>query len=333
MTQRTFAVSERARRLHAEAIVFDGHCDTLLDIQAGARPWDTFEGKGQVDLPRLRDGGITAQIFACYVRPDLRYKATWETLRLVETLYSLIDGWPADMLLATKAGDVQRAKSEGKIAAILGMEGAEGLQGDLTILRAFYRLGVRNIGLTWNHRNEAADGIAEERSGGGLTEFGVRLVREMRKLGIMVDVAHLAPAGVEHVFQVYEGPVVCSHGNARAVCSHHRNLTDHQLERIADSGGVVGVTFVPAFVADDPQNATLDTLVDHIDHIVRVAGIAHVGLGSDWDGFFEPTSDFPQHVGETPMITEALLQRGYAEADIRKILGENWLRVFAEIAG
>ncbi|MGQ9667391.1 MAG: dipeptidase, partial [Anaerolineae bacterium] len=141
-------ISARARNLHASAIVFDGHCDTLLDILGGERSWDKYEGKGQVDLPRLQEGGITAQIFAAYVRPELRHKAAWETLRLIETMHEILEGWPAQVMLATCAEHVRRAKQEGKIAAILGMEGADGLQGDLTVLRAFYRLGVRNIGLT-----------------------------------------------------------------------------------------------------------------------------------------------------------------------------------------
>jgi len=328
-----YPISKEAQRIHNAAIVFDGHCDTLIDILTGKRAWDKFEGKGQVDMPRLQAGGVTAQIFAAFVRIDLRYKATFETLRMIETMYRIIDAWPADVMLVTTADDIRRAKREGKIAAILGMEGAEGLQGDLTILRAFHRLGVRNIGLTWNNRNEAADGVGEQRTGGGLTEFGVKLVDEMRRLGIMVDIAHLAPAGVADLFEVYDGPVVCSHGNAQAVCNHRRNLSDEQLEKIAASGGIIGVTFVPPFLAEKSGEATLDKLLDHIDHIVKVAGIDHVGLGSDWDGFFKPTGDFLQHVGDTPMITEGLVRRGYSEIDICKFLGENWLRVFGQVAG
>lgn len=328
-----YSISERARRIHDDAIVFDGHCDTLIDILTNTRAWDIFEEKGQVDMPRLQQGGVTAQIFAAFVRTDLRHNAAFETLRLIETMYRIIDDWPTQITLATSAADVRRARADGKIAAILGLEGAEGLLGDLTVLRAFHRLGVRNIGLTWNNRNQAADGVGEARTGGGLTEFGVKLVEEMRRLGIMVDIAHLAPAGVEDVFEVYDGPVVCSHGNARAICDHRRNLTDAQLEQLAASGGVIGVTFVPPFLAEKPEEATLEKLLDHVDHTVRVAGIDHVGLGSDWDGFFKPTGDFLQHVGDTPMITEGLVRRGYSETYIRKFLGENWLRVLAQVAG
>ena len=328
-----YPISTKAQRIHNDAIVFDGHCDTLIDILTRKRAWNKFEGKGQVDLPRLQAGGVTAQIFAAFVRTDLRHKAPFETLRLIETMYQIVDDWPAEVILAATAEDVQRAKTEDKIAAILGMEGAEGLQGDLTILRAFHRLGVRNIGLTWNNRNEAADGVAEQRTGGRLTEFGVKLVKEMRRLGIMVDIAHLAPAGVTDLFEVYDGPIVCSHGNAQVVSNHRRNLSDEQLEKIAASGGIIGVTFVPPFLAEKSGKATLDKLLDHIDHIVKIAGIDHVGLGSDWDGFFKPTGDFLQHVGDTPMITEGLVRRGYTEIDICKFLGENWLRVFEQVAG
>ncbi len=329
-----YTLSEPARRLHQEAIIFDGHTDCLLDILAGERAWDKDEGKGQLDLPRLRAGGVTAQIFAAFVEPAQRHDAPGEVLRILETAHDLLDRWPADMLLARRAGDVRRAKSEGRIAAVLSLEGAEGVRTDLTLLRAFYRLGVRNIGLTHNDRNLVADGVGEGRTAGGLTEFGVRLVAEMRRLGIMLDVAHLAPAGVAQVFQIYEGPVVVSHGNAKAICDHRRNLTDAQLEQLARSGGVIGVTFVPSFIAPNRADATLEKLLDHVDHIVKVIGIDHVGLGSDWDGIGDPISPaFPQHVGDTPAFTAGLLRRGYREADVRKFLGENWLRVFSRVCG
>jgi len=329
-----YTLSEPARRLHRDAIIFDGHCDTLLDILAGERAFDKDEGQGQLDLPRLRAGGVTAQIFAAFVEPARRHDAPGQTLRVIETMYGILDTWPADITLARSAGDIRRAKAEGKIAAVLGMEGAEGVRTDLTLLRAFCRLGVRNITLTHNDRNLVADGVGEGRTAGGLTEFGVKMVQEMRRLGIMVDVAHLAPAGVAQVFEIYDGPVVVSHGNAKAVCNHRRNLTDAQLEQLARSGGVIGVTFVPSFIAPNREDATLERLLDHVDHIVKVAGIDHVGLGSDWDGIGDPLSPtFPQHVGDTPAITAGLLRRGYSEADVRKFLGENWMRVFQQVAG
>jgi membrane dipeptidase len=196
-----------------------------------------------------------------------------------------------------------------------------------------HRLGVRWIGLTWSRRNAAGDGVAELRTGGGLTEFGVGLVEEMNRLGMVVDIAHLAPAGVEDVFEVCAGPVVASHANAHTLCPIPRNLTDAQLEEVARSGGVVGAVFYPAFITDGEEPATLDMLLDHVDHMVSVMGPEHVGLGSDFDGFFGPTPIGLEDAGKMPNITAGLLARGYAVEDVRKILGENWLRVFREVVG
>jgi membrane dipeptidase len=219
------------------------------------------------------------------------------------------------------------------VAGILSMEGAEGLEGDLSVLRMVYRLGVRWIGLTWSRRNEAADGVAELRTGGGLTEFGVRLVEEMKRLGMMVDIAHLAPAGVRDVFELCDGPVVASHANAHAVCPVSRNLTDEQLESVARSGGVVGAVFYPAFITDGEAPATLDMLLDHIDHMVSVMGADHVGLGSDFDGFFGPSPVGLEDASALPNLTAGLVERGYTAEDVRKILGGNWLRVFRSVVG
>jgi membrane dipeptidase len=328
-----YPISERAARLHRDAIVFDGHCDTLMDMTSGARPFAQSEGAGHVDLPRLVAGGMTGQIFAAYVGGKLGHRAAVETLRMIETMHEAIESWPEQICLATCAEQVRQAKRQGKIAGILSMEGAEGLLGDLKLLRAFYRLGVRNLGLTHNGRNEAADGVAEAGTGGGLTEFGVALLQEMRRLGIMVDIAHLSPAGVAQVFELYDGPVVDSHANAAALCGHRRNLSNAQLEQLAHSGGVVGVVFLPHFISDEPEKASLERLLDHIDHIAHVAGIDHVGFGSDWDGFGAPAAEFPQDVSGMPMITEGLVRRGYSDDEIRKVLGENWLRVFGQVAG
>ncbi|MBC7251440.1 MAG: membrane dipeptidase [Anaerolineae bacterium] len=324
-----------ADKLHRESIVFDGHCDTLLEVLDGERRLGEQFAGSHLDLPRMIQGGVTAQIFACFVRP--RFMAacpTAQALRIVDTFFQEMAANEAILTLATSAADIERAKAEGKIAGVLGLEGAEALVGDLGVLRMFYRLGVRSIGLTWNFRNEAADGVDEARTGGGLTEFGVQLVKEMNRLGIMIDIAHLAPAGVRDVLTLSEAPVIASHANARALCPHRRNLSDEQLEGIAANGGVVGVTFVPAFVSEDPAQATLERTLDHIDHIVRVAGIDHVGLGSDFDGFPQSAVNVGlEDVTRLPNITAGLLARGYKPAEVKKILGGNFLRVFRQVVG
>jgi membrane dipeptidase len=332
-------VALNAATLHHESIVIDGHCDSLMDIQMrdqGLPPFfnRTEADKGHIDLERLRAGGVTAQNFACYLRSQfLPARAVRETLRMIDTFYRFQAQHADQLCLATCAADIERAKAEGKVAGILSMEGAEGLEGDLGVLRMMYRLGVRWIGLTWSRRNQVADGVGELRTGGGLTEFGVKLVEEMNDLGMIVDIAHLAPAGVEDVFDVCQGPVVASHANAHALCPVSRNLDDAQLEKLAASGGVIGVVYVPGFITNGEQPATLDMLLDHIDHIVKVAGVDHVGLGSDFDGFGGPPPVGLEDVSRVPNITAGLLERGYRAEDVSKILGGNWLRVIRNIVG
>ncbi len=327
-----------AQTLHQQSIVIDGHCDTLMNVQMRYEGFPPFlkhlEGhKGHIDLPRLKAGGVTAQNFACYLDNLFLVQAARETLRMIDTFYRWQEENPADLCLATCAADIERAKIEGKVAGILSLEGAEGLEGDLGVLRMFYRLGVRWIGLTWSRRNEVADGVYETRSGGGLTRFGVKLVEEMSRLGMLVDIAHLAPQGVEDVFDICPKPIVASHANARALCDVPRNLTDAQLERLAANGGVIGVVNVPIFITQGDQPPTLDMLLDHVDHIVKVAGIDHVGLGSDWDGFNAPSPVGLEDVSQTPNITTGLLARGYSVGDVQKIIGGNWLRVIRQAIG
>jgi len=323
-----------ALTLHRDSIVFDGHCDTLLEILYGKRQFGERSPKGHIDLPRLQDGGITAQVFAVYLEDQfLPAGAVKQTLRILDVLYRELAAHAAAMSLATRAADIEQAKKEGKIAAVIGLEGAEALEGDLGVLRVMYRLGVRLLTVTWSRRNQAADGGYEIRTGGGLTEFGVKLVQECNNLGIILDISHLSPAGARDVLELSKRPVVASHSNCRALCSHWRGLDDEQLHALARNGGLAGVTFVPAFVADERKEASLERLLDHADHMVQVAGIDHVGLGSDFDGFTPPAPRGLEDVSRMPSITEGLLRRGYAESDVRRVLGENWMRVFREVAG
>lgn len=325
--------------LHRETLVFDGHCDTLLAVVGrGEEPGRLLgerSGRGHLDLPRMREGGVGAQVFACYVRREYRHAgAAAEVLRLLDAFYREWEANAEHMALCTTAAEVESAHAQGKVAALLAIEGGEALEESLGTLRMFHRLGVRLLTLTWNFRNALADGLWAARSGGGLTEFGVEVVREMNRLGMVVDVAHLAPAGVNDVLEVSEAPVVASHANARALCDHPRNLTDAQLEGIAATGGLVGVSFVPNFIAEEGQGASLERLADHIDHIVQVAGIDHVGLGSDWDGFSAEKAQVEglRDVTDLPALTAELCRRGYTAEEVRKVLGENWLRVWRTVA-
>lgn len=320
--------------LHFNSIIFDGHCDTLLEVLDGKRRLHERSTEGHIDLPRLREGGVTAQVFAIFIEDKyLPGRAARQTLRMFDTFYNELAANADSLMLATKADDIEKAKETDKVAAVVGIEGAESLEGELGLLRMYHRLGVRLLTIAWSRRNEAADGIQETRTGGGLTNFGLKVVEECNRLGIMVDISHLSPAGVRDVLEVSSQPVIASHSNAYALCPHPRNLTDQQLAALAEKGGVVGVTFVPSFITEDRKEASLEKLLDHIDHIVHVAGIDHVGLGSDFDGFSPPPPVGLEDVTRLPGITSGLLRRGYAEDAIRKILGGNFLRVFRQVAG
>jgi membrane dipeptidase len=234
-------------------------------------------------------------------------------------------------LLATSGNDVRRAKELGRVALVLGMEGAEGLGGSLRALRTFHRLGLRVMGLTWNRRNEAADGVGDMGSGGGLSRFGVELVRECDRLGILLDVSHLSPAGVDGVLSTSERPVVATHANANAVHAHRRNLTDAQLEALAATGGVIGVVPVPPFLGPYEERAPLAPLFDHLEHMIGIVGDDHVGLGLDFDGVGSMRTEGIETVADVPNLTREMLRRGYAPERVRKILGGNFLRVFDEV--
>ena len=326
------ALTPQALDLHQNSFVFDAHCDTLGHATAhiyNRRDLMQWGQRGHLDLPRMRAGGINAQIFACFPGVErLSGNATSGALQRVEALYDLLRRAPDQITLVKTADDLARLTPQGPIGAILGLEGVEALDGQMSLFRIFHRLGVRNIGLTWDPRNAAADG-----SGAGtlfgLTPFGRELVEACNETGVMVDVSHLNDAGLTDVLAISSKPIIASHSNARALFDHRRNLTDEQARAIAEKGGVIGVTFVTMFLRPDHENASLDDLLDHIEHLVNVAGVEHVGLGSDYDGCITPPE---LDSGEKyAAITAGLLRRGYATEDIHKILGENFRRVFQEV--
>jgi len=300
-------------RIHEEAIIIDAHCDTLLSIIGRPYPGepkkrDFFQEneEGHIDFPRLKKGGVTCQVMALYIEPQ--YKPTRSAKRILElldTFYGLLDE-TSGFKLATSTRDIERAKAVNEVTALLSIEGGEAIEGSLSLLRDFYRLGIRAMGLTWNQRNDLADGVGERSAKSGLTDLGISVVKEMERLGMLVDVSHLSDSSFWAVNEVAEKPYIASHSNARSLCPHPRNLTDQQIEALAGKGGVIGVVFAPGFIDQDPQHVSLGRLVDHIDHITKIAGIDHVGLGSDFDGFgVRPGNPVAlKDVSELPKLTE-----------------------------
>lgn len=324
-------VAEKARRLHEASLVFDGHCDTVLDVVEGKRRLGERSEEGHADLPRFREGGIDVQIFACWVGGADAEQPLVKYLRLLDTLYTELEANSDEAVLVRSAGEIEAARREGKLACILGMEGGEPLREDLAVLRMAHRLGLRNIGLVWGGRNALGsavfgDGIDDA----GLCDFGKEVVREANRLGVMVDVSHLNVAGFWDVIDVTEQPIVASHSNARELHDHARNLWDDQIQAIAETGGVVGSVFT--FMTEDRSAATLDHVLDQIDHMVALVGPDHVGLGSDFDGI-KYTPAGLDDVSKMGNVTQGLVERGYGDEGIAKILGGNWLRVFREVAG
>jgi membrane dipeptidase len=322
-------------------IVFDAHQDIVYEVPAEERGLSDHLFAFDLHLDKLKAGGIDAEIFAiCIAAECLRISPAAETLREIDAFQRELAANAAQVTLATTARHIRDAKARGQIAGILGLEGAEPLEGEIGLLRIFYQLGVRNIGLTWNLRNAAADGVAEHGTGGGLTQFGASVVKEANRLGMMVDVAHLARRGLEDVLAIAERPIIDSHTASAALFPHRRNRSDAEFEAIAKNGGVIGVVNVPEFLHRERLKASIDTLLDHVDHIVSVAGIDHVGFGADfgvWHSHhvpaLEPWVRGLEDASKWAALSGALRDRDYSEADTEKLMGENFMRVVTAVLG
>jgi membrane dipeptidase len=336
------------KELHKDALVIDSHNDTIVShIRRGNRSLSEKPGakrhhgtiaylRGpltppstdidiQINFPKMKKGGIDAAFFAVDVTRAWKNHLTYALDAFGFFHQEVADS--DDIVIARSASDISRAKSQNKLAAILAVENSDGTEGSLNVLHMLHHLGVRAMGLTHNISSWAADGNDETRSKGGLTTFGVSLIKEMNHLGMLVDVSHISEPGFWDVINTATRPIIASHSNAKALCNHPRNLTDGQIKAIAQNGGSIGVTFVPSFI--DETDPTFDKLINHVDHIAQLVGSDHVGIGSDFDGggtLVKDATDFPA-------FTEAFLGRGFTEADVRKILGENHLRVLTESIG
>jgi membrane dipeptidase len=335
------------RELHEDAVVVDAHNDLPVLLLMREREFgrDGSQAYWQERwLPEARAGGVDVQVLPVYNSPSDAEASLRKTLLQIEALEREAAKTP-DVALCRTGAEIDAALAEGRIALLLALEGTPGVGTDVELFALLHRLGIRMASFTHWARAALADGTADEEAGSRLPAVGVAALRELERLGIILDVSHLAAPAVDHVFELATRTIVASHSSCRALCDHHRNLSDEHLRAIAATGGVTGINVLPFFI--DPQKPTLDRVVDHLEHAVEVAGADHVGLGPDFikqyadevyasreryaplDGF-DLKQGIPELAGarDLPNLTERMLARGWAEADVRKVLGENWLRVF-----
>ena len=371
------ALAVRARSLHFSSLVVDTHVDTTQRLLDPGFNLAVRDSRGGVDIPRLREGGVGAIFFAAWIPsrvtgPIAVHRATQQ----IATVRSQIDKHPKELTLARTAEEIRAARQAGKIAILLGIEGGQMINSDLQTLRKFAALGVRYMTLTHSGNVEWADSSGDIARHNGLTPFGKKVVREMNRLGMMVDVSHVSDKTFHDVLTVSRAPVIASHSSCRALCDAPRNMSDEMIKALAAKGGVIQINFHVAFLSQtfrdaerrNPQiNKAIELevanichgdeacellegdrltrryvekgelprvdwreIIEHIDHAAKLVGVKHVGLGSDFDGANMPYG--MEDAGQLPKITEVLLARGYSESDVRKILGENTLRLMTDVA-
>jgi membrane dipeptidase len=371
------AVSDRAKQVHERATVIDTHADTpqrlLFDPTFDIAKRQT---NGNIDLPRMRDGGLDALFFSIWVPSDVTGPpAVKRAFDLVDTVREAVRLHPRDLVLATTAEDIRRAARDGRVAALMGMEGGHMIDDDLRLLRSYAALGVRYLTLTHFKNNNWADSSTDKPAHDGLTAFGRDVVRELNRLGVMVDISHVADKTFADALAITRAPVIASHSSCRVIANHPRNMSDEMLRALARNGGVVMINYHAAFLSEEFRvasekrsgdvvasmsamskkcggneacttmeserldheamaNGSLpkvswEKIVEHIDHAVQVAGVDHVGLGSDFDGATMPLG--MEDASKLPKLTEALLKKRYSEQDVEKILGGNLLRVMEAV--
>lgn len=373
-------LEQRARRLLREVPLIDGHNDTPWQIRRRAQnrldaidlASDTtaLEPPMHTDLPRMRQGGVGAQFWSVFIPIATRGGSPGDArvvLEQIDLVRRMAEKYPDDLEIATTAADIVRIHDSGKIASLIGMEGGHSIENSMAVLRATHALGARYMTLTHSRNTAWADSATDEPEHGGLTEFGKAVVREMNRLGMLVDLSHVSPDTMHDALDSSEAPVIFSHSSAFTICQHPRNVPDDVLGRVRTNRGVVMVTFLGSYVSEElrqfaerarkerrrlrelhgddsdaateafdqwraanpPPRATVQQVADHIDHIRQIAGIDSIGIGSDFDG----TSSLPvglEDVSKYPNLVVELLRRGYEDEDVKKILGLNLLRVFRE---
>ncbi len=370
------SISEKARKLHFSSIVVDTHDDTTQRFLDGKFDLGVRSAAGSIDIPRMREGNLSAIFFSIWIPSKITGpEAVNRALIQIDAVREQVRKHSSDLVLATTAGEIREARKRGKIAALMGVEGGHMINSDLGVLRSYAALGVRYMTLTHSGNDEWADSSTDKAVHNGLTDFGKDVVREMNRLGVIVDISHVSDKTFYDALEVSKAPLFASHSSCRAICDAPRNMTDQMMKDLAAKGGVVQINYHVGFLsqefraaekADPELDKSISTekmkrcgenegcqviegdritreyveqgklprvdfakIIEHIDHAVKVAGIDHVGLGSDFDGANMPFG--MEDATKLPKITEALLQKGYSEGDVKKILGENTLRVMTEV--
>lgn len=337
--------SPEAERIHRNSIIVEAHRD-MFEMVRLKNMGERYPVINTM-LPRLKKGGVTVTFFAICGDAVSHSKGTYRylsaALENIDALRQEAEAANGKIKIILNADDIPSAPSLDTHYFLLSFEGGKPLEGRMEHLRNFYHLGLRAMQITWNLRNDLADGIKEEETRGGLTRFGVSVVKEMNRLGMLIDLAHISRAGYFHVLDVAEGPVCCSHSNCRKLNLHPRTIDDEQIKALAQTGGVIGINAISTQVAE--KNATLDKLVDHISYMADLVGTEHVGLGLDFvknDGALHPDDELfnsgenkllPELENEEDLLnlTDRLLKRGFKEIEITKILGGNFLRVLKQV--
>ena len=304
----------------------DGHCDSI--VRQFERNQELLKNDGHIDLERLENFDAPLQFFALWLEPMYYPIAMRQTMKYIDFFESQLEKNKGRIGLIREYEDILENKRAKKMSAILAIEGGEALEGEISAIRTYYRLGVRAMTLTWNHRNALADGVAEEVSGGGLTKFGRKAVKEMERLGMLVDVSHLAQAGFWDVVKLAQRPFIASHSNAREICNVPRNLWDNQLRAVARSGGVVGINLYGPFLAKGRAAETEDIL-RHIAHMISVMGEDSIALGTDFDGIDQMPIGMKDILDMEKVFV--CIEKEFGQEAAKKIFSDNLLRVLKEV--
>ena len=368
-------IAERARKLHFSSIVLDTHDDTTQRFFSKDFDIAKRNADGSIDIPRMREGGMNAIFFSIWIDGRIMGPpAVQKALDQIDAVHENVRKHSKDLVFARTAEEVRRAHAEGKIAALMGVEGGHMIGNDIRVLRMFGQLGVRYMTLTHFYNDEWADSSTDKPAHNGLTEFGKEIVREMNRQGILVDISHVSDKTFYDALEVSKAPLIASHSSCRAICNHERDMSDDMIKALAAKGGVIQINYEKSFIDQAYKDAydkatggvvqhmdqlvkacnndeecigrelakterqltaegklprvSWEKIIEHIDHVVKLAGPDHVGLGSDFDGATMP--DGLEDCSKLPKITEALMRKGYRDDDIRKILGGNTLRVMEQ---